>query len=240
MTLQAIAYIAPYLGLAGTCFGILESFRGVGMQRAAAMAMSATYISASLLTAASGLLLALAATSSASYLFWLTDKLELKAGPHWCIPKHPLKGQFSKLPAFALLAAPTLAAVLVAFSSFSSFRGPMGLQVRLLQMGGLDRNNDSRVQPLFVGLSSVSPDGKPDIYLNSKKTSWDNLGSSACDDLEIQPQPTVYVESEGDVRWSYVAMAIDSVRTHCDDVVLLTTAPAISSGDTRRSGRSKK
>ena len=239
-TLQSIASVAPYLGLAGTCFGVLDSFKGVGMQKAAAMAMWTTYIAASLLTTASGLLVALAAASSSNYLSWRTDKLELKADPQWCLPKYPLRGQFSKLPAFALLAAPTLAAVLVAFSGFFSFHGPMGLHVRLLQMGALKRNNDSPVQPLFVGLSDTSPDGKPDIYLNSKKTSWETLGSSVCDNLQNQPQPTVYVESEGEVRWDYVAMVIDSVRTHCGDVVLLTSAPAVSSGDARRSGRSKK
>jgi hypothetical protein len=129
----------PYLGLAGTCFGILDSFKGVGMQRDAAIAMLTTYIAASFLTTVAGLLVALAAAGLSNYLLWLRDKLELKADPHWrslagnsaagsrIFPKYPLKRQLSKLPAFALIAAPGLAGVLAAFMSFSSFPPPSGL-----------------------------------------------------------------------------------------------------------------
>jgi biopolymer transport protein ExbD len=251
--LQSIATAAPYLGLAGTCFGILDSFRGVGMQRAAAMAMQATYTAASFLTTASGLLVALAAAGSSNYLLWLIGKLRLNADQHWpslagnsaggsrIFPKYPLRRQFSKLPSFALIAAPGLAVVLAAFMSFSSFRRPVGLDVRLLKLGALDTSNGALVQPpLFIALSNISADEKPEIYLNSKKTTWDNLDSSVCNDVKIQPQPTVYVESDDNVRWADVAMAIDSARAHCDDVVLLTSAPEVGSGHARRSSGPKK
>jgi biopolymer transport protein ExbD len=252
-TLQSIAFSAPYLGLAGTCFGILESFRGVGMQKAAAMAMITTYIAASLLTTASGLVVALSAASSYNYLLWLIGKLESELvttcefrckdrPPCFRIfSKYPLGRQFSKLPGFALIAAPGLAVVLAAFTSFSSFRGPVGLELRLLQPGDLAASKAAPVQPLFIELSEMSAGEKPDIYLNSKRTTWDDLDSSLRNNLKIRPQPTVYVEADDDVQWANVALVIDSVKADSDDVIiLLTIAPEVSSGHARRSGKSRK
>src|SRR5260370_18511716 len=80
--LQSIAAAAPYLGLAGTCFGILDSFRGVGMQRDAAIAMFTTNLVASLLTTACALPVALAKAASSNYLFTLIGILALNRYPH--------------------------------------------------------------------------------------------------------------------------------------------------------------
>ena len=250
--LQSIATAAPYLGLAGTCFGILDSFRGIGMQRDAAKAMLTTDIAASFLTTLAGLLVALAAAGSSNYLLWLIGKLRLNADQHRLslagnsaagsrvFPKYPLRRQLSKLPSFAMIAAPGLAVVLAAFMSFSSFRRPVGLEVRLLKPGDLEMGDGTLAQPLFIAISYRSAFQEPEIYLNSKKATRDNLDNSVCNNLKIQPQPTAYVESDGDVRWAYVAMVIDSVRTHCDNVVLLTTTPRVGSDGARRSGGSKK
>jgi biopolymer transport protein ExbD len=250
-SLRSISHVAPYLGLAGTCFGILDSFRAVGMQKNAAIAMVTTNIVASALTTAFGVLVALSAACSLSYLLWLREKLELNVDPHWRSPvqhfdagrrvfsKYPLRRKFSKLPAFALVAAPGIASVLVALMCFSSFRVPMGLDVRLLQMRPIETSN-ARVQPLFIGLSEMSGNEKPEIYLDSKKTTWDHLDSSLSDSLKARPQPTVYVEAADDVRWAYVLTLIDSAKTHSDDVVLLTAAPEGDSGHVHRSARSKK
>jgi MotA/TolQ/ExbB proton channel family len=38
-TLRSIAHTAPFLGLAGSCVGILDSFTGIGMQKSSALAM---------------------------------------------------------------------------------------------------------------------------------------------------------------------------------------------------------
>jgi hypothetical protein len=250
-TLRSISTTAPYLGLLGACFGILESFRGVGMQRSAAIAMVTTNLANSLLTTLAGLLVALAAAGSSNYLLWLIGKLELKADPDWhsralnsvresrVFPKFPLRKQFSKLPPFALLAAPGLAVVMVAFMSFSTFRGPMGLPVRL------SRPDDNKIggalfQAPIIALSDVGAFQEPEIYLNSKKTTWDNLGSSVCTNPEAQPQSTVYVESDENIRWAEVVAAIDNVRARCDYIVLLTTAPDVSSTHAHRTSRSKK
>lgn len=249
--LRSIATTAPYLGLAGACFGIVESFRGVGMQKGAAMAMIVTNLSHSLLTTMGGLLVALAAAGSSSYVLWLRAKLELKADPAWpmrtrnsgsvprIFPKYPLRRQFSKLPPFAVLAAPGLAVVIVAFMSFSTFRGPVGLDVRLLEPGDL-QTSGTRTRPPLITLSDVGAGQEPEIYLNSKKTTWDNLGISVCTSPEAQSQSKAYVESDENVRWADVVTAIDSVKPHCDYVVLLTTAPKVGSSHGHRTSRSTK
>ena len=249
-TLESIATTAPYLGLVGTCFGILDSFRGVGMQRDAAIAMLTTYIAAAFLTTVAALPLALAAAGSSNYLLWLMAKLEPKSDPHWrslagnsagghrIFPKYPLRRQFSKLPPFALIAAPGLAAVLAAFMSFASFRRPLGLEVRLPQKGNSETTNDA--QSLFIALSAISAEERPNIYLNLKKTTWDDLDSSLRNSLKIRAQPKVYIEADENVRWADVALLIDSVKAHADDVTLLTIAPDINSDHVRRSARPRK
>jgi hypothetical protein len=250
--LQSIASTAPYLGLVGACFGILTSFKGFGMQRDSAIALTITYLTASLLPTASALVVAFSAAGSSSYLSRITENLELKVDAPWpsmrqnstsgsrVFATFPLRKKFSKPPAFALMAVPGLAIVLAAFVGFASFRRPVGLEVHLLQIGAIETNNASRIQPLFIGLSTTIPDENPDIYLNLKKTSWDNLDGSLWNNLKTHPQLAVYVEADHDVRWAYVAMLIDSVKAHSNDVILLTAAPEGSSGHAHRSASSKQ
>jgi biopolymer transport protein ExbD len=251
-TLQSITLIAPYLGLAGTCFGILESFRGVGMQRAAAMAIATTYIAASLLTTACGLLVALAAAGSSNYLLWLRDKLELKIHLRWrspaknsatgirLFPKYSLRRQFSKIPAFALLATPGLAIALAAFMTFSSFRAPMGVEIRLLKAGDPETSDVLLVQPFVIRISDRGAAVEPKILLNSKKTTWDGLDDSIQNSLKNLPKPMVYVEADETIQWASVAIVVDSVKSHsADPDIVFTIAPKIDSGP-RLIGQSSK
>jgi hypothetical protein len=67
-TLKAIASTAPFLGLAGTCNGILGGFRGVGMQKDAALAMMFADISGALIATAAGLFVAIPAAVSYNIL----------------------------------------------------------------------------------------------------------------------------------------------------------------------------
>jgi hypothetical protein len=241
--LQSIATAAPYLGLAGTCFGILESFRGSAMQKGAWMAMVATYIAASLLPTACGLLVALAAAGSSNYLLCLRDKLELKVDPRGrspaknsatglrLFPKYLLRRPFSKIPAFALLATPGLAMALAAFMSFSSFRVPLGLEIRLLKTGEPETIDILLVQPVVIGISDRGAAVEPEIRLNSKKTTWDGLDDSVLSSLKNLPKPMVYVEADGTVRWADVAIVVDSVKSHsADPDIVFAIAPKVGSG----------
>ena len=130
-TLQSITLTAPYLGLAGTCFGILESWRSLAKYSAAGLPL---------------------------------------------FPKYPLRRQFSKVPAFALLATPSLAVALAAFKSFSSFRGPVGLKIRLPNTGNPETGDDLLVQPVVIGISDRGAPVEPEIHLNSKKDNVGRLG----------------------------------------------------------------
>lgn len=95
-TLKTIALLAPFVGLLGTCFGILNAFRGVGMQKAAAMAMVASFIAEALVVTATGLLVGIIAVWLHNYLWrrvevFGSEMLEaetnlldaLKAHPSW-------------------------------------------------------------------------------------------------------------------------------------------------------------
>jgi hypothetical protein len=123
--------------------------------------------------------------------------------------------------------------------SFSTFRSPVGLDVRLLKLGD-NKIRGALVQPSLIALSDMGADQEPEIYLNSKKTTWDNLGISVCTNPEAQSQSKAYVESDKNVRWADVVTAIDSVKPHCDYVVLLTTAPEVGSSHGHRTSRSTK
>ncbi len=246
-TLQSVAFTAPYFGLAGACLGLLESFRGVGMQKASAMAMVTTYSAASLLTTACGLIVALAAAGSSRYLLWLIEKLERRVDPHWrglaknsaaglrLFPKYPLRGQFSKLPAFALIAAPGLAIVLAAFTSFASFRDAVGLELRLLQPGDSETSEHYRPQPVVIGISDRGAAVEPEIHLNSKKTTWDDLDDSVGNSLKNLPKPMVYVEADEAIPWADVAIVIDRVKSHsAEPEILLTIASKVASSPPHR------
>jgi biopolymer transport protein ExbB/biopolymer transport protein TolQ len=66
-TLATIASSAPFIGLLGTVFGILNAFRGVGMEKAAWLAMTAFCISQGLATTAMGLVVAVPAVWCHNY-----------------------------------------------------------------------------------------------------------------------------------------------------------------------------
>jgi biopolymer transport protein ExbB/TolQ len=277
-TLKSIASTAPFLGLAGTCVGILSAFRGYAMERGTVLAMIATYIAASLLTTAAGLLVAIPAVWSQNYLRVRMDRLEsemsnmaldaitqLNRHPHGrSLDEHfvtesqpvdsgvdavacfriakqfPLTKQFSKLPAFALIAAPSLAMVIGGFTTFASFRGsPTGLAVRVLAPGKLATTGDYSVKPIVIGLVETR-NWQTAVFVNSQETPWENLDSTVRNELKTRPRPTVYVEAEKDVPWADVAKVIDAVEALSADVILLTVAPKFSSGHVRRSVKSMK
>jgi len=67
-TLATIASSAPFIGLLGTCFGIIGAFRGYGMEKSTAMAMVASFLGEALITTVMGLLVAVPALCCHNYL----------------------------------------------------------------------------------------------------------------------------------------------------------------------------
>ncbi|HWO34283.1 MAG TPA: biopolymer transporter ExbD [Candidatus Acidoferrum sp.] len=70
----------------------------------------------------------------------------------------------------------------------------------------------------------MSEDGSPDIYVNSKKTPFDELSTTVQRDLKLRPRRVVYVEAESNVRWTDVVNVIDIVELDAT-VVLSTITP---------------
>ena len=147
-TLRSIAETAPFLGLAGSCVGIFDSFTGIGMQKETALAILGLNLVRAPITTAAALLVTIPAIWSYNYLRTRLEllQLEISGTAHETIRQRkrcigvaqslPLKKQFSGLPSSAVTVAPCLALVIAGFITFSSFDIARGLPVGLLGSGG--------------------------------------------------------------------------------------------------------
>ena len=237
-TLRSIAHTAPFLGLAGSCVGIFDSFTGVGMQRGTALAIINLNLSRAPITTAAAFLVAVPAIWSHNHLRALLDllKLEILGSAHGTVrqPKLcvgvaqslPLKKQFSGLPSSAVTVAPCLALVIAGFITFSSFDITRGLPVGLLGPGGLAARVQYFTLDPVVVVVAMSVDGTPVLYVNSKKTPWDELGNTIRSEIELRPRRVAYVEAESDVRWTDVVNVIYIVELEAT-VVLSTITPGV-------------
>ena len=235
-SLKSIALTAPYLGLAGTCVGILSAFRAYSGSRAGFVVMVASGMAAALMATAAGLLVAVPATWSYNYLRTRLDSLEnelhgkaveRRSQYSQAAQKFPLAKRFSALTGFALIAAPALAFSIAGFMTFSSLHTPKGLPVRLVKIGALEREHPSD-EPIVIEIIGTSGDGPPAVYVNSKKALPDGLENRLRSELKVRPQWQAYVEAENNVSWRDVVNVIDVVEGLHANVVLLTSAPIIN------------
>jgi hypothetical protein len=238
--LRSIVQNAPFLGLAGSCVGILDSFTGIGMQRGTALAIISMNLGRALITSAAALLVTVPAIWSRNYLRTLLDllKIEISGSGHETIRQRrqcvgvaqslPLKKQFSGLPSSPVTVAPCLALVIVSFITFSSFGVPRGLWVGLLRPGGPAAREEYFTSDPVVIVVGMSVDGIPVLYVNSKKTPWDELRNTVRGELELRPRRVAYVEAESGVRWTDVVDVIDIVGLDAT-LVLSTIKPDMKS-----------
>jgi biopolymer transport protein ExbD len=232
-TLKSIASTSPYLGLAGTCLGILGIFRGYVGTRYGAVIMTVFGLDAAFISTAAGLLVTVPALVSYNYLRTRVESLESevkaqeRTGRHSHIAQRfPLTARFSKLP-FAVIAAPALAISVAMFMTFSSFETPRGLPVRLVKIGVLEAEHFS-VEPIVIEIIGTSRNGPPAFYVNSKKARSGELESRLRSELKTRPQCPAYVQAENSVSWGEVVNVIDVVEGLHANVVLLTITPTIS------------
>ena len=234
-SLNSIAFAAPYLGLAGTCVGILSIFRGYIGSRYGALVMVVSGIDAAFISSAAGLLVAIPAVASYNYLRTRLDSLESelyskaleRRSRHFQVArKFPLTARFSRL-SFAVIAAPALAISASGFLMFSSFNTPRGLPVRLVKIGVLETEHFS-VAPLVIEVIGTRGNGPPAVYVNSKKTPSDELENRLRSKLRVRPQWLAYVQAENNVSWGDVVNVIDVVEGLHANVVLLTITPNIN------------
>jgi hypothetical protein len=241
-TLQSIAGAAPFLGLAGTCYGLLCLFyRGIFVSKFFSTSALSSELSVALVAAAAGLIVAFPAAISYNVLRTCLEKFEdgrsstlLEATPrsYGFAQTLPLRSRFSGLPAFALIAAPVLGILVPMFALMLSplTRIPVGLPVHVLKIGASGHDSD----PIIISVVGTSASGRAVLYVNSKETSWDELGNILRSQLKVRPHWVVYVEGEDYASWRDVVNVIDVARGLHVEVVLLTVSPSVGSDNGRK------
>jgi hypothetical protein len=234
-TLKSIAAAAPFLGLAGTCYGILGGFYGLGRMKYAGLGSLLADIAATLVTTVAGLVVAVPAAVSYNVLRTCLERfessrsnllLEAMSRPYGLAQTLPLRRRFSGFPAFALIGAPVLAILIPMFMLLeSSRRHPVGLHVHLLKMGVSDHDSGA----IVIRVIGTGTSGPSVVFVNSKATPWNELGNTLRSQLEVRPHWIVYVEGGNDVAWQDVANAIDVARGLHAEVVLLPAETKIES-----------
>jgi biopolymer transport protein ExbD len=233
-TLKSIASAAPFLGLAGTCYGILGGFYGLGVRAHGGIGSIVGDVAGTLVTAVAGLIVATPAAVSHNLLRTLLEKIvQTRSNPHFQATSRsygfaqtlPLQKRFSGFPAFALIGAPILALLIPMFALMLRSRVPVGLPVHLLRIGATDHD----FSPTVVSVIGAKANGLSRVYVNSKETSWEELRSTIRTQLEVRPRWIVYVQADSDASWRDAVYVIDVARGLHAEVVLLTTTPEIGS-----------
>ena len=153
----------------------------------------------------------------------LTDSETVGQHFQWA-QKLPLRKQFSAPPAFALIAGTSLFVLIVVFMTISPLT-PRGLYVYLLKPGPLVAKNDVSVEPIVVQVVDAGRGVAPNLYVNSKPTSWGDLGNALKNELKIRSEWVVYVESDDNIPWADAVTVVDIAKGLHAKVVLMTSKP---------------
>jgi biopolymer transport protein ExbD len=210
--LKSIAITAPYLGLAGTCEGILSVFGGIGMAKQAALALIVARSALALVPTAAAIPVAVLATFSYNFLCARVDLLEAEAfqerqqtGRHFRgAVRFPPTQQFSHLPAFGLLAVFALAFGITGFMTLPSFHPPKGFYVELAAV----RCEHDAVDRLIV--LHVSDAGK--LFLNLEPEERNRLAARLSAIYGMRENRTLYLVADAAVPFQNVADALDTVK----------------------------
>jgi len=197
---SSIATTAPYLGLVGTCFGISSVFHGIDMEKHAATVMLTSEVAASLLTTAAGMIVAVPATCSYNYLRSRLDLLEKR------IPNRGLRlaRRISAFPVFALIAATSLAILVVFNMAFLSFYTPVGFAIEAPSVD-CDSKADKRMIALHIA------DGGA-LLVDSKRQQWATLDSRLSSVSHQGLNRSVCLSADENVPFQTVADAIDIIK----------------------------
>lgn len=240
--LRSINSVAPYLGLAGACEGVLYRLMwlSIAMPRDSAITVMAAEVAAALITTAAGIIVATSATLSHNLLTIRIESLmrelartsltELMGQSRRLGQKFPLQRRFSGVPPFALVSVPFLASLVAIFTFFQPYEVPTGLPVLLLPVGSLDKHRPS-LTPVVVSVVSDRGTSTAVVRVNSKATPLEALEKTLVREQKGASKRRVYIEAEGILQWSDVAPVIDIAEGVGEGyVVLLTTTPAATGG----------
>ena len=232
--LKAIGSAAPFLGLAGTSYGILAEFYGFGMSAGSVIAYLLRATPLTLVTAAAGMLVAVPAVVIHNLLRARVEKMRREllvvsqaedpiARRFRRAQTLPLGLRFSGLPPYPLVAAPVFASVVIIYMLFRPYV-PVGLHVRVLPIGEFVEYH-SLSQPIVVSMIETQF-GEYLVRVNAKKISVDDFKQVLTEKLEDGEQRRVYVEAERTLAWGSIANIIDQAKNLNCEVVLLTTLPS--------------
>lgn len=214
-SLKSIASTAPYLGLVGTCAGILSAseFSGsIAMERHAFEAMMASRIAAALVTSGAAILVAVAATCFHNYFCTriellgsevVNEAIEQGSRSFRVAQRLALTSRFSQVPAFALIAAPGLAMLVVAYTPFFAPRDPTGFDIEIASVHC--KYDGDRLIVLHV-----TDAGK--VFLNQEQEDWNSLPSRLSEIYSMRVHRTLHLFADDGVPFQTVADAIDIAK----------------------------
>ena len=132
-----------------------------------------------------------------------------------------LRPRFSSLPSFGLFCSSTLifSVFFIGLILTLQFSPSQGIRVHLARAVP----SLLLVEPLVARIGFSGRDLQPDLHLDSKVVSWENLYSALQESLKLRPDWVVYVEADPDVDWQRVSDVMDMIRNARAQVVLLTT-----------------
>jgi len=143
-TLKSIAATAPFLGLAGTCYGILVVFStGYVGSKSRFLALILLEVATTLTATVAGLIVAIPAAVSYNVLRTRLEKYETSRA-NTMLEAHrsygfaqtlPLRRRFSGFPPFALIGAPVLGILVPMFALMLRSAIPVGLPVYVTKIG---------------------------------------------------------------------------------------------------------
>jgi len=198
--LKSISCIAPYVGLVGTCLGLLSALSGGGMARHAFIEWITSKLAAAIVPCAVGIIVAVPASCAHEYGLPRLDSL-LYEPPR----RKPIliTGRFKGLPTFAVIAAPVLA-ILAAFMTLGSFHNPKGFYINIAPARcnlGSDR---------LIVLHITDGDR---IFLNQEEESdWGTLQRRLSEIYSSRAERVIYLLPDGGVSFRTVVDAIDAIQ----------------------------
>jgi len=220
-SLKAIASGAPYLGLAGTCPGIMSAIMfGGNMENSTFQAMLGARVAAALVTTAAGILVAIPATVSYNLICTLKDSLDLEVSCDPCsqtngyrqsVPRRASTKQFSQLPSFSMIAATCMAVLVLVYSSSSPPREATGFGIELAPA----RCEHDGFRQIVLHLTDEDK-----LFFATEQLEWNKLAGLLSQIYSVRAQRTLYLTVDDSVPFQTVADFLDIV----ENVPATTTA----------------
>lgn len=217
--LKTIATVAPYLGLGGTCLGILFAFDLPAAHRRSAIVDVSTSFGVSLITLAAGILVAPLALWAHNFLRVRLERLEgelpgctEKTVGSQIAQRLPLASRFSLVPR-TLVGAPVFGILVVVFGLLS-YHASTGLPI-----GFAPLRCDGRAPERMIVIR-VAKDGK--LFLNFEQESEEGLRNRLVEIYRMKVDRTIYVNANDDAPFQAVVNAMDIAESVGINVELVT------------------